>query len=207
MRSADNACLQHRSSPLLRPPLFTVLLCFGIMLGNARRLSSLPSKTATILLPTVPSAQTACALLSYLTPHVSAADLLQDDEAVLTSTSVPNLGLGHSSDSEVDLEPPSPDIKAFHGDIQSHQHDPGSNSADHITDEDTGPEHSARGSMEQHRLSTDSASAMPIGQRQHRRPPLRANSTYASRMHPRATIKMVSHASNIMKTCSHRKFG
>lgn len=143
-------------------------------------------------------------------PRFSAADLSQDDEAVLTSTSAPNLGLGHSSDSEADLEPPSPDIKAFHGDTKSHQHDPDSNSADPTIDEDTGPEHSARGSMEKHsRLSTDSASAMPTGQRQHRRPPLRANSTYASRigMHPRATIKMVSHALNNIKTCSHRKYG
>lgn len=138
----------------------------------------------------------------------SAADVPQDDEALLTTTSAPNLGLGHSSDSEEDLEPPSPDIKAFHGEIKSPHHDLDSKSADPTTDDDTGPEHSARGSMEQHRLSTDSASAMPIGQCSNRRPPLRANSTYASRigMHPRANIKMVSHAAKRVNTCSHREF-
>lgn len=127
-----------------------------------------------------------------------AADLSEEEEVVLASTSAPNLGLGHSSDSEAELEPPSPDIKAFHGDTQCHQHDPDPKPADPIVDDDTGPEHSGRRSMEQHRLSTDSASAMPIGRLSHqnRRPPLRANSTYASRvgMHPRATIKMVSAA-------------
>ena len=141
-------------------------------------------------------------------PMLHAADL-PEEEVVLASTSAPNLGLDHSSNSETELEPPSPDIKAFHGDTKSHQHDADSKSADQTVDEDTGPEHSGRGSMEQSRLSTDSATAMPIGrfsQHQHRRPPLRANSTYASRvgMHPRATIKMVSNASAAVEISMHR---
>lgn len=141
-------------------------------------------------------------------PMLHAADLSEEDkeeEAVLVSTSAPNLGLGHSSDTEAELEPPSPDIKAFHGDTESHQHDQDPKSADQTGN--TNPEHS--GSMEQHRLSTDGASAMPIGRfPQHRscRPPLRANSTYASRigMHPRATVKMVSNTSATMEILMHR---
>ena len=133
----------------------------------------------------------------------------EEEESVLASTSAPSLGLGHSSDTEAELEPPSPDIKAFHGDTESHHHDPDFKSAEQTLDVNTGPEHSGRGSMDHHRLSTDSASAMPIGrlsQHQNRRPPLRANSTYASRvgMHPRATIKMVSETSATADVHMHR---
>ena len=129
-------------------------------------------------------------------PMVYAVDL-SEDEAMLASTSAPNLELDHSSDSDHEAETSSPDIKAFHGDSKPRQHHTDSKSADKTTDADTSPEHTGRGSMELTRVSTDSASAMPIGfQYPSRRPPLRANSTYASRvgMHPRATIKMVSHA-------------
>lgn len=127
---------------------------------------------------------------------------------MLASTSAPNLGLDHGSALEVELESPSPDIKAFHGDTQP-QHDPDAKSADQTVNEDTTPEHSGRGSMEQSRLSTDSASAMPIGrlrQHQNRRPPLRANSTYVSRidMQLRATIKMVSNTSATVEIHMHR---
>lgn len=132
-------------------------------------------------------------------------DLWEDDadvpEAIQASTSAPTLGLDTSSESEQDLELPSPDIKAFHGDTPSDQHPkPGSPPAEDTAAEatDTFAEStSARRSTDSARLSTDSASARPIvgsaARHRNRRPPLRANSTFANRdgVQRRASIKMV----------------
>ncbi|DBA98734.1 TPA: hypothetical protein ACH3X1_014507 [Trebouxia sp. C0004] len=137
--------------------------------------------------------------------ELSERDLWEEDaepDAVLASTSAPALGLDTSSESEQDPEPPSPDIKAFHGESQPHQ-DPEPDSPP--TDDDVplqdnyGASASARRSIDS-RLSTDSASAMPIvgsvARHRSRRPPLRANSTFASRtgMQRQASVKMGSSA-------------
>lgn len=132
-------------------------------------------------------------------------DLWEDDaetsetEAVLASTSAPSLDIEHSSESEHDPEPPSPDIKAFHGDPQQQLSE--SPDADATICEDTFPECSfGRRSTDSARGSTDSTSAMPIAgslaRHRSRRPPLRANSTFASRdgVQRRASIKMGSSA-------------
>ncbi|KAL3136092.1 hypothetical protein ABBQ32_007114 [Trebouxia sp. C0010 RCD-2024] len=126
------------------------------------------------------------------------ADLSEDD-AMPISTSSPKLGLDHSSESEHEAEPPSPDIKAFRGDSQPDPQEADSESADQTEDQAPSTQPSARGSMEQSRLSTDSSSARPIAsvsQGRSRRPPLRANSTFVSRtgLQPRAAIKMGSSA-------------
>ena len=113
---------------------------------------------------------------------------------MVASTSAPNLGMDLSSESEHEVEPPSPDIKAFHGDASTQQEELQSPTAD-----DAAPSEAfsaARRSMESGRLSTDSASAMPIGsvaKHRSRRPPLRANSTFASRdgVQRQASVKMV----------------
>lgn len=109
------------------------------------------------------------------------------------STSSPKLTLDHSSESEQEAEPPSPDIKAFHGDAK-----PAAHHAEQVAHQNR-PEHTGTESMEPSRHSTDSATAVPIGsvsQRRNRRPPLRANSTYVSRagLQAHAPVKMVSHA-------------
>lgn len=138
--------------------------------------------------------------------ELSERDLWEDDaepDAVLASTSAPAPGLDTSSESEQDPEPPSPDIKAFHGESKSHRDPkPGSPSADDDTplEDDYAASASARRSTDSARLSTDSASAMPIvgslARHRSRRPPLRANSTFASRsgMQRRASVKMGSSA-------------
>lgn len=138
--------------------------------------------------------------------ELSERDLWEDDaepDAALASTSAPALGLDTSSESEQDPEPPSPDIKAFHGESQPHQ-DPKPDSPSADDDARLGDDYaasaSARRSTDSARLSTDSASAMPIvgsvARHRSRRPPLRANSTFASRsgMQRQASIKMGSSA-------------
>lgn len=138
--------------------------------------------------------------------ELSERDLWEDDaepDAALASTSAPALGLDTSSESEQDPEPPSPDIKAFHGESEPHQ-DPKPDSPSADDDARLGDDYaasaSARRSTDSARLSTDSASAMPIvgsvARHRSRRPPLRANSTFASRsgMQRRASIKMGSSA-------------
>lgn len=121
-------------------------------------------------------------------------------ETVQASTSAPTLGLDTSSESEQDLEPPSPDIKAFHGDAPSDQHaKPGTTQAeeDNVTEDTFAESASARRSTDSARLSTESASARPIvgsaARHRNRRPPLRGNSTFANRdgVQRRPSIKMV----------------
>lgn len=134
-------------------------------------------------------------------------DFWEDDadtsetEAVLASTSAPTLGLDHSSESEQDLEPPSPDIKAFHGEAQEAKAQ--TQAADHDNKNDDAPDafpgFPSRRSTESGRSSMDSSCAMPIAgsvARRSRRPPLRANNTFANRdgIQRRASIKMGSSA-------------
>ena len=125
---------------------------------------------------------------------------VSENEAIVASTSAPTFGLGHSSESEHEPEPPSPDIKAFHGDSKPHQQDSASSPTDTVASENAFTQSAARRSTDSARHSMDSTSAMPIGSvasHRSRRPPLRANSTFASRdgLHRQAAVKMVLHKS------------
>ena len=126
------------------------------------------------------------------------------------SSSAPSLGLGPISDSDEDSSsppsPPSPDIKAFHGETQAQPSDQAVQHSDQAVQHSDQAVQEATNTSQptSTRRSTDStfdsASAMPISasvaSHRTRRPPLRANSTFVNRDgmgRPRANVKMVCH--------------
>lgn len=175
---------------------------------------------------------------------VIGAALADAPEIMQSASSTPSFSFEHSSDSDADQEPTSPDIKAFHGESTTqHSQQGNAEASDHSTPDATpfgshtqdntaqslSPQHSTDNAAEplpaqqstgntQHppsarqsidgvsrqstegsaRQSFESASAMPISasvaSHRMRRPPLRANSTFADMDgfgRPRAAVKMV----------------